>query len=78
MSQFNEGLDMNLGNQVTVSGNINILIFGQDIWDYKGSIKMGRLNIRIGFGSLGRPTNVLEIAPETLATLGTDIFIQRN
>nr|CDJ88907.1 Protein ZC434.3 [Haemonchus contortus] len=71
-SEFNNGLDVNPGTRFTVDGNINVPILGWGIWDYKGGVKVGRPNTRIGFGSLQRPTNVLGITADTLATLAKD------
>jgi hypothetical protein len=36
-----------------------------------GGVKAGQANTRVGFGSLNRPTNILGISPETIATLGS-------
>ncbi|VDD92380.1 unnamed protein product [Enterobius vermicularis] len=71
-SQFNNGLDVNPGTRVTVDGNLNVPIMGWGIWDYKGGVKVGRPNTRVGFGTLVRPTNVLGISPETIAILGSN------
>uniref|UniRef100_A0A0N5AED5 Peptidase A1 domain-containing protein n=1 Tax=Syphacia muris TaxID=451379 RepID=A0A0N5AED5_9BILA len=71
-SQFNNGLDVNPGTRITVDGNLNVPIMGWGIWDYKGGVKVGRPNTRVGFGSLVRPTNVLGITPETIAILGSN------
>ncbi|VDL84172.1 unnamed protein product [Nippostrongylus brasiliensis] len=77
--KFNNGLDVNPGTRVTVDGNLNVPILGWGIWDYKGElilqvsgVKVGRPNTRVGFGSLQRPTNVLGISADTLATLARD------
>ncbi|GMR53394.1 hypothetical protein PMAYCL1PPCAC_23589 [Pristionchus mayeri] len=71
-SEFNNGLDINPGTRVTVDGNLNAPILGWGIWDFKGGVKVGRPNTRVGFGSLNRPTNNLGISPETIAALGND------
>ncbi|WKX88684.1 hypothetical protein Q1695_008371 [Nippostrongylus brasiliensis] len=63
-SEFNNGLDVNHGTRITVDGNLNVPILG--------GVKVGRPNTRVGFGSLQRPTNVLGISADTLATLARD------
>ncbi|PAV59579.1 hypothetical protein WR25_01844 [Diploscapter pachys] len=76
-SEFNTGLDINPGSRVTVDGNLNVPLLGWGIWDYKGGLKVGRPNTRIGFGSLNGPTNVLGISPDTLASLAKDGTFQQ-
>ncbi|KAE9418576.1 hypothetical protein Angca_001854, partial [Angiostrongylus cantonensis] len=71
-SEFNNGLDVNPGTRITVDGNINVPILGWGIWDYKGGIKVGQPNIRVGYGSLQRPTNLLGISADTLSALAKD------
>uniref|UniRef100_A0A1I8ADT6 Uncharacterized protein n=1 Tax=Steinernema glaseri TaxID=37863 RepID=A0A1I8ADT6_9BILA len=71
-STFSNGLDVNPGTRVTVDGNMNVPIMGWGMWDYKGGIRLGRANTRVGFGSIGRPTNVFGISKETIAALGAD------
>ncbi|TKR97009.1 hypothetical protein L596_010940 [Steinernema carpocapsae] len=51
---------------------MNVPIMGWGMWDYKAGIRAGRSNTRVGFGSLGRPTNVFGISKETVAALGAD------
>ncbi|CAD6184818.1 unnamed protein product [Caenorhabditis auriculariae] len=77
-SEFNNGLDINPGNRITVDGNLNVPILGWGIWDYKGGIKAGRPNTRVGFGSLNAPTNVLGITGDTIATLAQDGTFQQS
>lgn len=62
---------------MTVDGNLNVPLLGWGIWDYKGGLKVGRPNTRIGFGSLNGPTNVLGISPDTLASLAKDGTFQQ-
>ncbi|ETN86197.1 hypothetical protein RB195_007541 [Necator americanus] len=76
-SEFNNGLDVNPGTRFTVDGNLNVPILGWGIWDYKGGVKVGRANTRMGFGSLQRPTNVLGITSDTLATMAKDGYFNQ-
>ncbi|CAJ0570294.1 unnamed protein product, partial [Mesorhabditis spiculigera] len=76
-SEFNTGLDVNPGSRVTVDGNLNVPIMGWGIWDYKGGVKVGRPNTRVGVGTLHGPTNVLGISPETVAALASDPTFNR-
>ena len=51
---------------------------GWGMWDYKGGVKMGRPNTRVGFGSLNAPTNVLGISGDTIAALAKDGTFQQS
>uniref|UniRef100_A0A914PFC1 Uncharacterized protein n=1 Tax=Panagrolaimus davidi TaxID=227884 RepID=A0A914PFC1_9BILA len=45
---------------------------GWGVWDYKGGVRAGAANTRVGFGALGAPTNIFGISPETIETLASD------
>uniref|UniRef100_A0A0N5A1B5 Flavin-containing monooxygenase n=1 Tax=Parastrongyloides trichosuri TaxID=131310 RepID=A0A0N5A1B5_PARTI len=72
-STFNNGLDVNPGTRITVDGNLNVPILGWGMWDYRGGVRTGRPNTRVGFGALGRPTNIFKLSPETIETLAKDV-----
>ncbi|KIH55022.1 hypothetical protein ANCDUO_14830 [Ancylostoma duodenale] len=68
--QFNTGIEINPANKVSVAGDMNIPVPGWGNFDVDGNLYFGRINVDTKVGYQIRPTNKLNIKPETLALLG--------
>lgn len=54
----------------SLAGDINVPIPGWGVWDLDGNLYTGHINVDSKVGYQTRPTNYLDIKPETLALLG--------
>uniref|UniRef100_A0A1I7YLJ8 Plastocyanin-like domain-containing protein n=1 Tax=Steinernema glaseri TaxID=37863 RepID=A0A1I7YLJ8_9BILA len=68
--QFNTGLEWNPANKVSLAGDLNVPIPGWGVWDMDANLYTGHINSDVKVGYQIRPTNHLNIKPETLALLG--------
>ncbi|WKX88688.1 hypothetical protein Q1695_008373 [Nippostrongylus brasiliensis] len=68
--QFNTGIELNPANKVSLAGDLNIPVPGWGNFDVDGNVYYGNINFDTKIGYQIRPTNKLNIKPETLALLG--------
>ncbi|KAE9552836.1 hypothetical protein FO519_003949 [Halicephalobus sp. NKZ332] len=67
--QFNTGVELNPANKVSLAGDLNIPVPGWGNFDVDGNLYSGNINFDSKIGYQIRPTNHLNIKPETLALL---------
>uniref|UniRef100_A0A914DKU7 Uncharacterized protein n=1 Tax=Acrobeloides nanus TaxID=290746 RepID=A0A914DKU7_9BILA len=67
--QFNTGVELNLGNKMSIAGDLNIPVPGWGNWDMDMNLYTGNINADAKVGYQVNPTNHLNIKPETLALL---------
>uniref|UniRef100_A0A7E4ZQE8 DM13 domain-containing protein n=1 Tax=Panagrellus redivivus TaxID=6233 RepID=A0A7E4ZQE8_PANRE len=65
--QFNTGIELNPANKVALTGDLNIPIPNWGNMDLDGNLYAGHINVDSKVGYQIRPTNHLNIKPETLA-----------
>lgn len=68
--QFNTGVEINPANKVSMAGDLIVPVPGWGNFDVDGNVYYGNINIDAKVGYQIRPTNHLNIKPETLALLG--------
>uniref|UniRef100_A0A0K0FZP3 Uncharacterized protein n=1 Tax=Strongyloides venezuelensis TaxID=75913 RepID=A0A0K0FZP3_STRVS len=68
--QFNFGIEVNPANKIAYSSDINIPVPGWGNWDMDSTLYTGHINTDTRVGAMVKPTNRLNIKPETLALLG--------
>ncbi|PIO60871.1 hypothetical protein TELCIR_17624, partial [Teladorsagia circumcincta] len=68
--QFSTGIEINPANKISLAGDLNIPVPGWGNFDVDGNVYYGNINVDTKVGYQIRPTNRLNIKPETLALLG--------
>ncbi|CCQ25660.1 DUF3421 domain-containing protein [Caenorhabditis elegans] len=68
--QFNTGIEINPANKVSMAGDLIVPVPGWGNFDVDGNVYYGHINVDTKVGYQIRPTNHLNIKPETLALLG--------